>query len=136
MYFLPHQYPLSKLQRYHFLNEILKRAIMGATTSAPSHPTYSPPVYSDASHSQWRQYVVSTATKAGHKLAEFKPQVLSTTLERETTFSTQLKLIEIPSREFFPMWQSHMDSLLQCGLDYIPLPVQEGALKQPLQVSN
>ena len=75
--------------------------------------------------------MVSMATKTGHKVeeaAEFKPPVLSTTLERETTFSTQLKLIEIPSREFFPMWQSHMDSLLQRGLDYTTGSVWEFVL--------
>ena len=73
-------------------------------------------------------------TKTGHKLKEaagFKPQESSTSdsaLERQTKFSTQLKLIEIPSAEFFPMWQSHMDSLLQHGLSYTPASVWEFVL--------
>jgi len=73
-------------------------------------------------------------TKTGHKVKEaagFKPQESSTSdsaVERQTKFSTQLKLIEIPSTEFFPMWQSHMDSLLQHGLSYTTASVWEFVL--------
>ena len=77
------------------------------------------------------------------------PRPVDTTRTSPHTMSTQLELIEIRSTEFFPMWQSHMDSLLlqdtgvihytassvwefvlaDCRLQYVELLKLDGAVE-------